>query len=36
MTGGPPSGKLISQMLTGAPLSIDPLPYSYKRFKSII
>ena len=36
MTGGPPTGKLISQMLTGAPLSIDPLPYSYKRFTQFI
>ncbi len=36
MTGGPPTGKLISQMVTGAPLSIDPLPYSYKRFNQLI
>jgi D-amino-acid dehydrogenase len=36
MTGGPPTGKLISQMVTGAPLSIDPLPYSYKRFNQFI
>jgi D-amino-acid dehydrogenase len=36
MTGGPPTGKLISQMVTGAPLSIDSLPYSYKRFNQFI
>ena len=36
MTGGPPSGKLIAQMVAGAPLSLDPLPYSYKRFNQLI
>ena len=36
MTGGPPSGKLVSQMMTGTPAFIDPLPYSYKRFNQLI
>lgn len=33
MTGGPPSGRLVSQLISGSPPSIDPTPYSYTRFK---
>jgi D-amino-acid dehydrogenase len=32
MTGSPPSGKLVSQMITGASTGIDPAPYSPNRF----
>ncbi len=32
MTGGPPSGRLLSRMIAGAPLGIDPLPYAVDRF----
>jgi D-amino-acid dehydrogenase len=32
MTGGPPSGRLVSQLITGAAPAIDPKPYSASRF----
>ena len=32
MTGGPPSGRLVSQLINGAPPAIDPAPYSCSRF----
>lgn len=32
MTGGPPSARLVSQLINGAPPSIDPAPYSCGRF----
>ena len=32
MTGGPPSGRLVAQLITGAPPAIDPAPYSCSRF----
>ena len=32
MTGGPPSARLLSQIVNGAPPSIDPAPYACTRF----
>ena len=32
MTGGPPSGRLLAQLMTGAPPDIDPVPYALSRF----
>ena len=32
MTGGPPSARLVSQLVNGGPLSIDPAPYVCTRF----
>ncbi len=32
MTGGPPSGRLVSQLVNGAPPAIDPAPYACSRF----
>jgi D-amino-acid dehydrogenase len=32
MTGGPPSGRLVSQIINGAAPGIDPTPYSCSRF----
>jgi D-amino-acid dehydrogenase len=32
MTGGPPSAKLVAQLVNRAPASIDPAPYSCTRF----
>ena len=32
MTGGPPSARLVSQLINGAPPGIDPAPYSCSRF----
>ncbi|MFC3124451.1 NAD(P)/FAD-dependent oxidoreductase [Pseudoroseomonas globiformis] len=32
MTGGPPSGKLVAQLVVGRPTTIDPTPYSAARF----
>ena len=32
MTGGPPSGRLVSQIVTGEKTAIDPAPYSCRRF----
>jgi glycine/D-amino acid oxidase-like deaminating enzyme len=32
MTGGPPTGRLIAQLVNGQKPSIDPAPYSYARF----
>jgi len=32
MTGGPPSGRLVSQLITGQAPAIDPAPYSCTRF----
>ena len=32
MTGGPPSGRLVSALVSGAPPPIDPAPYSVQRF----
>ena len=32
MTGGPPSGRLLADLITGAKPSIDPAPYSSTRF----
>jgi glycine/D-amino acid oxidase-like deaminating enzyme len=32
MTGGPPSARLVSQLIGGAPPGIDPAPYSCSRF----
>ncbi len=32
MTGGPPSARLVSQLINGAAPSIDPAPYSCARF----
>ena len=32
MTGGPPSGKLVASLVTGAAPAIDPKPYSITRF----
>lgn len=32
MTGGPPSGRLVSALVTGAPPPIDPAPFSIRRF----
>ncbi|MEQ1805679.1 MAG: FAD-binding oxidoreductase, partial [Burkholderiaceae bacterium] len=32
MTGGPPSGRLVSQLINGAPPAIDPAPYACSRF----
>jgi glycine/D-amino acid oxidase-like deaminating enzyme len=31
MSGGPPSGRLLARMITGAPLGIDPAPYDARR-----
>jgi D-amino-acid dehydrogenase len=33
MTGGPPSGKLVAQLVTGQAPGIDPAPYSPQRFR---
>jgi len=32
MSGGPPSGKLVTSLITGAPPPIDPKPYGMERF----
>ncbi|WP_321906937.1 NAD(P)/FAD-dependent oxidoreductase [Paraburkholderia tropica] len=32
MTGGPPSAKLLCELMTGQPTSIDPIPFSCTRF----
>jgi D-amino-acid dehydrogenase len=32
MTGGPPSGRLVAQLINGAAPAIDPAPYSCSRF----
>ena len=32
LTGGPPSGKLVSQLIAGAKPAIDPAPYAIGRF----
>jgi D-amino-acid dehydrogenase len=32
MTSGPPSGKLLAQLITRRPPHIDPLAYNPKRF----
>ncbi|MEP7085480.1 MAG: FAD-binding oxidoreductase, partial [Betaproteobacteria bacterium] len=32
MTGGPPSARLVSQLINGTPPAIDPKPYSCTRF----
>ena len=32
MTGGPPSGRLVAQLINGATPAIDPAPYSCTRF----
>jgi len=32
MTGGPPSGRLLSRLMLGEPDKIDPAPYSPSRF----
>ncbi|MBK8741396.1 MAG: FAD-dependent oxidoreductase [Betaproteobacteria bacterium] len=32
MTGGPPSGRLVAQLINGAAPAIDPAPYSCTRF----
>ena len=32
MTGGPPSARLVAQLINGTPPSIDPKPYSCTRF----
>ena len=32
MTGGPPSGRLVSQLINGKPPGIDPAPYACSRF----
>jgi D-amino-acid dehydrogenase len=32
MTGGPPSARLVSRLITGAPAEFDPTPYSPQRF----
>ncbi|MEO7010527.1 MAG: FAD-binding oxidoreductase [Caldimonas sp.] len=32
MTGSPPSARLVSQLVNGAPVSIDPAPYACNRF----
>ena len=32
MTGGPPSGRLVAQIVNGEKPSIDPTPYSANRF----
>jgi glycine/D-amino acid oxidase-like deaminating enzyme len=33
MTGGPPSGRIVSQLITGTPLAIDISPYAPTRFQ---
>ncbi len=33
MTGGPPSGRLVARLITGATPPIDPAPYSIRRFR---
>jgi glycine/D-amino acid oxidase-like deaminating enzyme len=33
LTGGPPSGRLVSQLITGQSPGIDPVPYAVARFK---
>lgn len=33
MTGGPPSGRLVAQMITGQAPAIDPAPYAAQRFR---
>lgn len=32
MTGGPPSGRLVAELVTGRPPSLDPAPYAATRF----
>jgi len=32
MTGGPPSGRLVAQLVNGVAPTIDPAPYSWRRF----
>jgi D-amino-acid dehydrogenase len=32
MTGGPPTARLVSRLINGAPPGIDPAPYSCSRF----
>ncbi len=32
MTSGPPSGRLVANLIGGRPQTIDPLPYRYDRF----
>jgi glycine/D-amino acid oxidase-like deaminating enzyme len=32
MTGGPPSGRLVSRLILGQPLGLDPAPYAAQRF----
>jgi glycine/D-amino acid oxidase-like deaminating enzyme len=33
MTGGPPSGRLVSRLILGQPPGIDPTPYAAQRFR---
>jgi D-amino-acid dehydrogenase len=33
MTGGPPSGRLVAQLITGQTPGIDPVPYAAQRFR---
>ena len=33
MTGGPPSGRLVAQLITGQPTGIDAAPYAAQRFR---
>ena len=33
MTGGPPSGRLVAQLITGQAPGIDPAPYAAQRFR---
>ena len=33
MTGGPPSGRLVAQLITGQPTGIDAAPYAVQRFR---
>ena len=32
LTGGPPSARLVSQLVNGSPVSLDPAPYACNRF----
>ncbi|TAL85489.1 MAG: FAD-dependent oxidoreductase [Candidimonas sp.] len=32
MTGGPPSARLVANMINGIPFGVDPMPYAYSRF----
>jgi D-amino-acid dehydrogenase len=33
MTGGPPSARLVSELINGTKPSIDPKPYACARFR---